>query len=62
MRPAVQKKAPLDVQKDKEVFFDKRLQFVDPNQPSTFAQVKTIPELFEQLIRNPPIKKVSKIK
>ena len=62
VRPAVHNKAPLDVQKDKGGFLEMRLQFVDANQLSTSAQVKTILKRFEQLIKNPPIKKVSKIK
>ena len=57
-----QTKAPLDFQKDKEVFLEMQLQFVDANQPSTSVQVKTIPKRFEELITNLPIKKVSKIK
>ena len=36
--------------------------FVDTNQPSTPGQVRAMPELFEQLIRRPPMKKVSKVK
>ena len=62
MISTTQTKAPLDVQNDKEVFLEIKLQFVDANQPSTSAQVKTIPERFEELIRNLLIKKVSKIK
>ena len=62
VRPTAHNKAPLDVQKDKGGFLEMRLQFVDANQPSTSTQVKAIPEQFEQLIRNPQIKKVNKIK
>ena len=62
MRPVAQKKAPLDVQHDKEVFLEVRPEFVDANQPSTSGQVKTMLERFEQLIRKPPMKKVSKLK
>ena len=36
--------------------------FVDTNQPPTFVQVRAMPEIFEQLIRRPPTKKVSKLK
>ena len=62
VRPMEHNKAPLDVQKDKGGFLEMRLQFVDANQPSTSAQVKTTLQQFEQLIRNMPIKKVSNIK
>ena len=34
----------------------------DSNQPSTSGQVRAMPERFEQLNRNPPTKKVSKLK
>ena len=34
----------------------------DPNQSSTSGHVRAIPESFEQLIRRPPTKKVSKLK
>ena len=36
--------------------------FVDANHPSTSGQVRAIPERFKQLIRKPPMKKVSKLK
>ena len=62
VRPTAHNKSPLEVQKDKGGFLEMRLQFVDANQPSTSAQVNTIPKQFKQLIRNPPIKKVNKIK
>ena len=62
VRPTTQKKAPLYVQKEKEVFLDVRPEFVDTNQPSTSGQVKTMLEQFEQLIRKKLIKKVSNIK
>ena len=58
----MQKKSPLDVQQDKEFFLEMRLQFVDGNDPSTSAQVKTMLEWFEQLIKKPPMKNVTKIK
>ena len=62
VQPAAQKKAPLDVQKEKEVFLDVQPEFVDANKPSTYGQVKTIPERFENLMRKKPMKKVSKLK
>ena len=62
VRPTTQNKAPLDFQKEKEVFLEVRPKFVDTNQPSTYGKVNTIPERFEQLIRKPPMKKVSKLK
>ena len=62
VRPVTQKKAPLDVQQEKEVFLEVRQDFADANHPSTSGQVKTMPELFEQLIRKPPMKNVSNIK
>ena len=46
----------------REIFLKVRQEFVDTNQPSTFGQVRAIPERFEQLIRKPPMKKVSNIK
>ena len=42
----------MDVQQD----------FANPNQPSTYGQVRSMPELFEQLIRRSTMKKVSKLK
>ena len=62
MRPATQKKAPLDFQQENEVFLEARQDFIDTNQPSTSGQVIVMPKRFEQLIRKPPMKKVSKIK
>ena len=39
-----------------------RKDFVDTNQPSTSVQVIVMLEIFEQLIKRPPTKKVSKLK
>ena len=58
----VQKKAPLDVQQEKEVFLEDRKDFINTNQPSKSRQVRAMPKRFEQLIRRPPTKKVSKLK
>ena len=57
-----QKKAPLDVQKEKEIFLDVRPEFVDANQSLKSGQVKTMPEIFEQLLRKHQMKKISKLK
>ena len=62
MRPTTQKKDPLDVKKEKEVFLEAQRDLVDTNQPSTSGHVRAIPERFEQLIRKSPMKKVSKVK
>ena len=62
MRPAAQKKAPLEVQHEKEVLLEARQYFVDSNQPLTSGQVRAMPERFEQLIRRSTTKKVSKLK
>ena len=62
MRPTPQKKALLDVQQEKEFFLEVWPEFVDTNHLSTSRQVKTMPERFEQLIKKPPMKKVSKLK
>ena len=62
VRPATQKKALIEVQQEKEVLLEVRPEFVDTNHPSTSGQVKTMLERFEQLIRKPPMKKVSKLK
>ena len=58
----MQKKATLDVQKEKEVFLDVQPEFFDTNQALTFGQVKAIPKIFEQLLGMKPLKKVSKLK
>ena len=57
-----QKKALLDIPKEKQVFLDVQPEFIDSNQPSTSVQVKTMPERFEQLLKKKPMKNVSKIK
>ena len=62
MRNVTKNKSPLDVQKEKEVFLYVQPEFVDNNQPSTYRQVNTIPELFEHLLRKKTLKKVSNIK
>ena len=62
VRPAAQNKSPLDVQKEKEVFLDARPKFVDTNKALTSGQIKVMPEIFEQLLRKQPLKKVSKLK
>ena len=62
VRHAAEKKAPLEVQHEKEVFLEALKYFVDTNQLSTLGQVRAMPEIFEQLIRKPPMKKVSKLK
>ena len=62
MRLATQKKAPLDIHKEKELFLDVWPEFADTNQAPTYGQVKVIPEIFEQLLRKQPMKKVSKLK
>ena len=62
MRPAAQKKALLDLQHGKEVFLEERQYFVDTNQPSTSRKMRAMPEIFEQLVRRPSTKKVSKLK
>ena len=36
--------------------------FVDANQSSTYGQINTMSELFEQLIKKQPMKNVSKLK
>ena len=41
---------------------EERQEFVDTNQPSTSGQVRAMPKIFEQLIRRPPTKTVSKLK
>ena len=41
---------------------DAQQDFVDTNQLSTSGQVRDMPKIFEQLIRRPPTKKVSKLK
>ena len=62
MRPKAQTKASLDVQQEKEFFLEAQQDFVDTNQLSTSRQVRAMPEIFEQLIRRPPTKNVSKLK
>ena len=57
-----QKKASLDVQQEKEVFLEVRQYFFDANQLLTSGKVRDMPEIFEQLIRRSPAKKVSKLK
>ena len=56
------KKAPLDVQQEKEVFLEVRPEFVDTNQTSTSGQVKSMLERFEKLVRKSQMKNVSKLK
>ena len=62
VQTAAQKKATLDFQQDKEVLLEAQQDFVDTSQLSTYGQVRAMPEIFEQLIRRFPTKKVSKIK
>ena len=62
MRHVAQKKSPLDIQQEKEVFLEARQDFVDTNKSTTSEKVRAMPKLFEQLIRKPPMKKVSKLK
>ena len=62
VRPMAQKKELLDVQQEKEVFLEVQPKFVDANQSLTSGQVKTMPKWFEQLIKKPPMKNVTKIK
>ena len=57
-----QKKAPLEVQQEKETFLEAQKYFVDPNQPSTSGQVRAMSKQFEQLLRRLPTKSVSQIK
>ena len=59
---APQKKAPLDVDKENEVFLDMQPWFFDTNQTSKSRQVKQMAERIEKLLRKQPMKKVSKIK
>ena len=58
----MQKKVPFDVQKQKQVFLDMRLDFVEPEQPSTLAEVREMPEGFQQIFQKQAPRKVSKLK
>ena len=62
VRPMAQKKASLDVYKEKEVFLDVCPELVDANQPSISGQINTIPKRFKNLLRKQPMQKVSKLK
>ena len=57
-----QKKIPFDIQKRKQAFLDVRPKFVDPEQPSTLAEVEEMPERFQQIFRKQAPRKVSKLK
>ena len=66
VRPSVQKKAPLDVQKQKHIFMDVHPEFIGTEQPSTSGQVKDMPErfqkIFEQQTTSKSANKVIKLK
>ena len=62
VRPTTQKKASLDVQQEKEVFLEEQQDFVVTNQLLTSGEFRAMPKTFEQLIKNPPMKNVSKLK
>ena len=68
MRPTAQKKAPFDVEKEREVFLDERQEFVDRNQLSTYVArppkgpILEMLERFDRLLSKQPTKNVSKLK
>ena len=66
VQPAMQNKAPLDVQKKKCIFMDVRPNFVGMEQPSTSGQVKDMLERFQKIFKQQTASKsadkVSKLK
>ena len=62
VRPTTKNKVPFHFHKEKKVFFNVRMEFVDTNQASTYGQVREIPERFDQILKKKPTRKVSKLK
>ena len=55
-------KVPFYVQKHKQIFLNVRSEFVDPEQPSSSAEVREMLERFQQIFQNKVPHKVSKLK
>ena len=62
VRPTAQKKDPIDVQQEKELFLNVRPELVDTNHPLTSRQVRAMSKQFEQLIMKHPMKNVNNLK